>query len=113
MSNFFRLDSTDALVNELLQDSHLRFEPLKIKHGGVNKGTFVTKELVYAYAMWISPQFHLKVIRAYDRLATQGVAVHEDKAEDVLKNPLAYMKKIIEQVRRLSRSLPTMSKPNP
>ena len=24
--------------------------------------------------MWISPQFHLKVIRAYDRLATKGVA---------------------------------------
>lgn len=75
---FLRSDHADALFRELEKG---QIRPV-LTTPGRNGGTYVCKELVYAYAMWISPAFHLKVIRAYDRLATQGVAVH-DQTPDV------------------------------
>lgn len=46
--------------------------PISDQRGGQyeSRGTFVCKELVYSYAMWISPEFFLKVVRAYDSLVT-------------------------------------------
>lgn len=66
-----RTDSYQSLVSELTPD--LAFAPAESIRGGATPGTYVCKELVYAYAMWISPRFHIQVIRAYDAMQTGAV----------------------------------------
>lgn len=66
---FLRRPETNELVGELITGNsrNKNFNPVVAKAGRYG-GTYAVKELVYAYAMWISAEYHLKVIRAYDRM---------------------------------------------
>lgn len=64
INNSANLQSSE---NERSANLHIAFKKIE----GAKGGTFVVKELVYAYAMWISPKFHLMVIRAYDSLVME------------------------------------------
>lgn len=87
-ANWLRAEQTQGLIEELrkylnLSVPHARgtdtindLEPVVTTQGFGEQGTYAVKELVYAYAMWISPAFNLKVIRAYDAMAT-GVQVYQ------------------------------------
>ena len=71
-SNFLRIDTTKGLIEELSSSDMRNITPVETIQGkGKQQGTFVVKELVYAYAMWISAKFHIAVIRAYDALMTK------------------------------------------
>lgn len=59
-------EQTKALAQEL-SDTGI---PVSVIKGGSHQGTYVCRELVYAYAMWISAKFHLEVIRTFDAVAT-------------------------------------------
>ncbi|UEA17475.1 KilA-N domain-containing protein [Pasteurella canis] len=63
---FLRLDQTKDLITEIEKESKLQIcNSVKVIHGGVNSGTYACEELVLSYAMWISPKFHLIVLRAF------------------------------------------------
>ncbi|GBQ45023.1 phage antirepressor KilAC domain-containing protein [Komagataeibacter europaeus] len=76
---WLRTDQAKKLIKELetMQNctvSETAGKPVETVPGR-NGGTYACKELVYAYAMWISAAFHLTVIRAFDAMVTGATSV--------------------------------------
>ncbi|GAA3674830.1 KilA-N domain-containing protein [Acetobacter lovaniensis] len=83
-AQWLRNDQTKALIEEL-SDVQISTSPVSTKKGGANQGTYACKELVYAYAMWISPSFNLQVIRAFDALVTGQIPNSSPKPKRIRK----------------------------
>lgn len=71
---FLDVQQTKDLITEIESTTVISVveqkQAVKVINGGNKQGTYGVKDMVYAYAMWISPAFTLKVIRAYDALVT-------------------------------------------
>lgn len=75
-SFFMRNQETTDLINEIkLLDNLEDADVMQRINGGDMRGTYVCKDLVYRYAMWINPKFALLVIRTFDKLVTGGSQV--------------------------------------
>lgn len=74
---------TKELIAEILKAGIPALTSVK---GGRHNGTYVSKELVYAYAMWVSPRFHLTVIRAFDAMSggTQVISRIDPEVEHAI-----------------------------
>lgn len=89
---FLSRESTQELVAELAAE--MTEKPVNMLRGR-NGGTFVAKELVYAYAMWISPAFHLKVIRTFDELHTKGMVMTPAVAQQAVESPETFLARAV------------------
>lgn len=77
---FMASPQTIELVGEIETTQNLGSLPVN-KIEGRNGGTYVCKELVYAYAMWISAKFHLHVIQTFDKFViSEQVRIAERQA---------------------------------
>ena len=67
---FLRNQETKELIAEIESDNQIAYHTI---NGGNHRGTYVCRELVIRYGMWISPKFSLMVIRAFDALNTGAI----------------------------------------
>lgn len=70
---FTRLDTTKDLKAEIerCENSNISLKVIR----GAQGGTYACEELMLAYAMWISPKFHLVVLRAFLNLHKKSTAL--------------------------------------
>lgn len=87
-SYFLENEKTQDLIQAIKDENYdvgnsaSYIEPVNIIRGrGKEQGTYVVRELVYSYGMWISAKFHLTVIRAYDALTMNQSLSKTHKSE--------------------------------
>lgn len=101
-SFFMRNQETKELINEI--EFGRSSKAVRKIQGGNDKskqGTYVCKELVYRYAMWISPKFALLVIRTFDNLVTTDSNSNPPQSPSTVKDRNGLIKTVHMAMKRL------------
>tara|TARA_R110000782_G_scaffold180233_1_gene270758 strand:+ start:125 stop:631 length:507 start_codon:yes stop_codon:yes gene_type:complete len=69
-NKFMRSNSFGEVVDVLIAQKRA-FEPVVKKQGRYTGGTWVCKELVYKYAMWVNAEFEIRVIQTFDSIVNR------------------------------------------
>ena len=78
-NKFMRSESFKNVV-DILNAQNRSFEAVVRKAGRYTGGTWVCKELVYKYAMWVNAEFEVKVIQTFDAVTNR------EKGSSVMDN---------------------------
>lgn len=107
-SDWLRNQQTQELITELASPGipgDEQNQPVISVQGSPDTGggTFVVKELVYAYAMWISPKFHLQVIQTFDKvMEDQKPKTPGEALVEMAQNFLAHERALHEHGRQIA-----------
>ena len=92
-SRWIANQKTQELIWEI--ESKAGKPALVSRKGGKDAGSFVSRELVYAFAMWISAAFQLRVIEAYDALVAGATP---PDIRETLRDPNTLRALLVDQV---------------
>ncbi len=81
-SNYLRQKKPQEVIAELNRCSDMsNLESVIVVIGtqadGMPQGTWASRELLYSYAMWVSPRFHVLVVRAFHAMMTKQYSLYQ------------------------------------
>ncbi|MGO1190318.1 KilA-N domain-containing protein [Vibrio casei] len=83
-SQFMRSNNFKEVV-DILTVQNSTIKPFERKTGRYGGGTWVCKELVYKYAMWVSAKFEVMVIQTFDKAASGNSPVSMREMNELVK----------------------------
>ncbi|HSD17224.1 MAG TPA: phage antirepressor KilAC domain-containing protein [Thermomonas sp.] len=92
---WLRSTQVKELVAEL--DSDAQICALAVQRGGAGSGSYGRRELALAYSAWISPAFHVRVLRAADAVFTGQVQASQRDVQAALQDPTTLRALLLEQ----------------
>lgn len=82
---FMRNQQTIDLMEELNQYADLHSEIINRVNGGIGRGTWVDRRIAFAYAAWLSAEFHRAVLETFDAAARGEGEVAVETAQNAVR----------------------------